>query len=158
MTAGRLTEWIDRHGAALALFARQWTTAPEDVVQDAFCRLVVQIPEPDDPAAWLFRVVRNLAIDAGKADRRRRSREARVAKREWFAERHIDGLDAESAIAVLQSLPTEQREIIVARLWGGLKFEQIAKAFDCSISSAHRRFEIGINALRERLGVACPKM
>jgi len=30
---GRL---IDRHAAALVLYARQWCAAPEDVVQDAF--------------------------------------------------------------------------------------------------------------------------
>lgn len=157
MTARPLAELIDRHAAALALYARQWCAAPDDAVQDAFCRLVVQTPRPDDPVAWLFRVVRNLAIDAGKADRRRRHREGRVAKVEWFAESEIDGLDAEAAVAALESLPAEHREVIVARLWGGLTLEQVAAATDCSVSTAHRRFEAGIAVLRERLGVACPK-
>lgn len=157
MTVRPLAELIDRHAAALALYARQWCAAPEDAVQEAFCRFVVQSPPPGDPAAWLFRVVRNLALDAGKAERRRRHREERVAKFEWFAEAEVDGLDAESAIAALESLAPENREVIVARLWGGLKFEQIAIASACSVSSAHRRYESGIAALRERLGVTCPK-
>lgn len=157
MTVRPLAELIDRHAAALVLYARQWCAAPEDAVQEAFCRYVVQSPPPEDPAAWLFRVVRNLALDVGKAERRRRHREERVAKVEWFAEAEVDGLDAESAIAALESLAPENREVIVARLWGGLKFEQIALASGCSISSAHRRYEAGIAALRERLGVACPK-
>jgi RNA polymerase sigma factor (sigma-70 family) len=157
MTAWPLAELIDRYAAALALFARQWCAVPDDAVQEAFCRLVVQNPSPDDPVAWLYRVVRNIAIDAGKADRRRKRREGHVAKVEWFAEAEIDGLDAESAIAALESLAPEQREVIVARLWGGLRYEQIALASGCSVSSTHRRYEAGIAALRERLGVACPK-
>jgi RNA polymerase sigma factor (sigma-70 family) len=157
MTVRPLAELINRHAAALALYARQWCSAPEDAVQDAFCRFVVQQPPPADPAAWLYRVVRNLAIDAGKTERRRRHREGRVARVEWFTEAEVDGLDAESAIAALQSLAPENREMIVARLWGGLKFEQIAEAAGCSVSTVHRRYEAGIAALRERLGVACPK-
>lgn len=157
MTARLLAELIDRHAAALALYARQWCGTPDDVVQDAFCRFVIQRPPPADPAAWLFRVVRNAAMDAGKAERRRKSREERVAKIEWFAEAEVDGLDGEAAVAALESLPPDQREVIVARLWGGLTLEQVAESVACSVSSAHRRYEAGIVALRERLGVACPR-
>lgn len=157
MTARPLADLIDRHAAALALYARQWCGTPDDVVQDAFCRLVAQSPPPADPAAWLFRVVRNAALDAGKAERRRKSREERVAKVEWFAEAEVDGLDAEASVAALEALPPDQREVIVARLWGGLTLEQVAESVGCSVSSAHRRYEAGIAALRERLGVACPK-
>ena len=157
MTARPIAELIDRHAAALVLYARQWCGTPDDVVQDAFCRFVAQRPPPSDPPAWLFRVVRNAAMDVGKADRRRKQREERVAKVEWFAESEVDGLDAEAAVAALDGLSPDQREVIVARLWGGLKFEQIAEAAACSVSSAHRRYEAGIAALRERLGVECPK-
>jgi RNA polymerase sigma factor (sigma-70 family) len=158
MTARQIADLIDRHAPALVLYARQWCATPEDVVQEAFSRFVQQKQPPDDPPAWLFRVVRNRAMDVGKADRRRRQREERAAKIEWFDEEEVDGLDAEAAVAALQSLPMEQREIIIARLWGGLKFEQIAEASGCSVSSAHRRYEAGLAALRERLGVECPKM
>src|SRR5262245_59139465 len=48
---GRL---IDEHAAALTLYARQWCDAPEDVVQEAFLKLVAQRPVPDSPAAWLY--------------------------------------------------------------------------------------------------------
>lgn len=44
----------------------------EVVVQDAFLKLAGQRALPDNPAAWLFRVVRNGAIDAGQAARRRK--------------------------------------------------------------------------------------
>ena len=58
---GRL---VDRHAAALELYARQWCDTPEDVVQEAFLKLAGQRPLPDKPAAWLFRVVRNGALNA----------------------------------------------------------------------------------------------
>jgi RNA polymerase sigma factor (sigma-70 family) len=158
MTARQLADLIDEHAPALVLFARQWCSAPEDVVQDSFCKLAGQRALPDDPAAWLYRVVRNAAIDAGKADRRRQRRETVAARAiPWFDEVAIDGLDAASAVAALEALPGEQREVIVARLWGGMTLQEIAAVVGCSVSSAHRRFEAGIAALREKLGVPCPK-
>jgi RNA polymerase sigma-70 factor (ECF subfamily) len=56
----------------------------------------------------------------------------------------------------LQRLPDEQREVIVARLWGGLSFEQIAEAAGCSASTAFRRYSAGIDALRRELDEPCP--
>ena len=157
MTPRVLADLIADHAAALVLFARQRCDCPEDVVQDAFCKLATAAP-PDDPAAWLYRVVRNAALDAGRSTRRRARREQAAARSvRWFAESEIDGLDAGAAVAALESLAPEMREVIVARLWGGLTLEQIAAAAGCSVSTAHRRYEAGIAALRERLGVACPK-
>lgn len=158
MTARLIADLLDRHAAALVLFARQRCDAAEDVVQEAFCKLAALPAPPADPAAWLFRVVRNAGLDAGKAERRRKRREAAVARpARWFHESAIDGLDAAAAVGAMQSLPDEQREVIALRLWSDLTLEQIAVACDCSVSTAHRRYEAGIAALRERLGVECPK-
>ncbi len=44
-----LTRLLDEHGAALVLYAQQWCTAPEDVVQEAFVRLMCQRPVPRKP-------------------------------------------------------------------------------------------------------------
>jgi RNA polymerase sigma-70 factor (ECF subfamily) len=156
MTPRQLGALINRLGPALVLYARQWAAAPEDVVQDAFLKLVEARRPPDDPAAWLFAVVRNRAMDRAKADRRRAKREQAARPGRWFVEPEMDGLDAERAVTALERLPAELRETIVARLWGGLTFEQIAAVGGCSASSAFRRFEAGIAALRETLGVTCP--
>src|SRR5262245_42203339 len=97
MDARRLAELIDAHAPALVLYARQWCAAPEDVVQEAFCKLAALRSWPDDPQAWLFRVVRNAAIDVGRSDRRRERREASAARPvRWFVEPAIEGLDAAS--------------------------------------------------------------
>src|SRR5579884_2481125 len=146
------------HAAALVLYARQWCAAPEDVVQEAFLKLVVQKAPPDNPVPWLYRVVRNAALMANRANRRRRHYEAAAAARApvWFVNTDLAGLDAEATTAALRSLPPEQGEVIVARIWGGLTFEQIGVVAGCSAATAYRAYVAGLSALRERLGVSCP--
>src|SRR5215469_15823086 len=89
------------HAAALVLYARQWCAVPEDVVQDAFLKLVVQKPPPDHPVPWLFRVVRNGALASSRSARRRRHHEAVAAARApaWFAAPDDAGLDVEATTA-----------------------------------------------------------
>ena len=148
---------MDAHGPPLILYARQWCDVPEDVVQEAFLKLAALRQPPREVVPWLYRVVRNGAIDAGKTARRRQRRESAAARPvRWFLEPEVDGLNAEVAVAALQGLPVEQREVIVARLWSGLSFEQIAELAGCSASTAFRRFSAGIDALRQELGVSCP--
>jgi len=155
MTPHELGLMVDDHGPRLILYARQWCDTPEDVVQDAFVKLMALGQPPREVLPWLFRVVRNRAMDAGKTARRRKEREAAVGVRpgRWFVEPDVDGLDAQTAVAALEGLPIEQREVIVARLWGGLSFEQIAELAGGSASTAFRRFSAGIDALRQKLGI-----
>jgi RNA polymerase sigma-70 factor (ECF subfamily) len=156
MSPQEFARLLDVHGPPLVVYARQWCAAAEDVVQDAFVKLVRLIPPPREVVPWLYRVVRNGAIDAGKTARRRKRRESTVAHPErWFVESTVEGLDVESAVRALRKLPLEQREVIVAHLWGGLSFEEIAQLAGCSASSAFRRFSAGIDALRTELGVLC---
>src|SRR5262245_51075204 len=152
-------EWsrLLAHAPPLILYARQCCAAPEDVVQEAFLKLIALPRLPREVVPYLYKVVRNAALDAGKGDRRRQRREAAAARPvRWFVEPEIDDLSAEAAVAALQRLPDDQREVIVARLWGGLSFEQIAEVAGCSASTAFRRFTAGIDLLRRQLGEPCP--
>ncbi len=153
-----LERLVKQHAAALVLYARQWCCAPEDVVQEAFLKLVVQKTPPDHPVPWLYRVVRNAALTASRADRRRRHYETIAAARApaWFVNTDLAGLDAAATAAALRALPPEQSEVIVARIWGELTFEQIGEAVGCSAATAYRTFAAGLSALREKLGVSCP--
>jgi RNA polymerase sigma factor (sigma-70 family) len=152
---GRL---LDSHAAALTLYARQWCAIPEDIVQEAFLKLAIQSTPPANPVSWLYCVVRNGAISAARKDTRRHRHESIAAARTpaWFAPTDGVGLDIDAATAALQDLPLEQREVIIAHLWGGLTFEQIAPLVDTTSSTAHRWYMAGLSALRERLGVECP--
>ncbi len=148
---GRL---FDEHAPALVLYARQWSDAPEDVVQEAFMQLARHRDEPERVVPWLFRVVRNGAIGAARRERRLRRREARASAGEaWFATTD-DRIDADHATRLLAELDAESREIIVARLWGGLTLEEAARLQGCSTTTAHRRYRAGLARLQERL--ACP--
>ena len=159
MAPEELGRLIDQHAAALTLYARQWCAAPEDVVQEAFVKLVRVTEPPRDVLPWLYRVVRNAALSAARAEIRRRHHETRAAAQmpAWFTSDTTSPLDAEAVTAALQGLPVEEREVIVAHLWGGLTFEQIAEVTGCSSSTAHRRYLAGLSSLRERLKVPCPK-
>jgi len=150
---GRL---FDEHAAALALFARPWCDAPEDVVQDAFIALARQDPAPDRLVAWLYRVVRNGAIAAARRSRRRRRREQRAADRELTPgaprfDATDDRIDAAYAARLLDELDAETREIVIARVWSGLTFDEVARLQGCSLTTAHRRYRAGLARLHERL-------
>jgi RNA polymerase sigma-70 factor (ECF subfamily) len=159
MDARLLARLVDDHSAALVLYARQWCAAPEDVVQEAFVKLAAQRAPPHNLVAWLYRVVRNGAVSAARAERRRRHHEAAAAARApaWFHPPEGGALDAEAAAAALQALPGAWREALVAHLWGGLTFEQVGELTGVSASTAHRRYLTALSALRERLRVPCPK-
>jgi RNA polymerase sigma-70 factor (ECF subfamily) len=149
-----LGELLDRHGAALVLFARQFCASPEDVVQEAFVQLARQGAAPTQPAAWLYRVVRNGALSAARGEQRRRKHEAAAAKRTgaWFLPVEAARLDADSAAEALRHLSLEEREIIVAHVWGGLTFQQISELVGLSAATAYRRYEGGLQTLRTILG------
>jgi RNA polymerase sigma-70 factor (ECF subfamily) len=154
-----LAELVSRHSAALVLYARQWCPCPEDVVQSAFLKLARQDVPPDNLLPWLYRVVRNGAIDASRAARRRQKYETRAAEQapHWFVPSDDPtGLDAKKAAEAMSELPVEIREIMVAHLWGGLTFEQIADMVGGSASTAYRRYAAGLDLLREKLRVRCP--
>ncbi len=155
----QLAELVDRYAAALVLYARQWCATPEDVVQTAFLKLVRLGTPPDNLLPWLYKVVRNGAIDASRAARRRHRYEAAAADSapKWFQPSYDPtGLDARAASEALSVLPAETREIIVAHLWGGLTFEQIAQAVGSSAATCYRRYAAGIETLRQKLGADRP--
>jgi RNA polymerase sigma factor (sigma-70 family) len=151
---GRL---FDSHAPALRLYARQWCgqADADDAVQESFMSLARQPSVPDQVAAWLHRVVRNTAISVARSRGRRHRREAHVSVDEtWFST--VDAqIDARTATRHLAEIAPDCREVIVARLWGGLTFEQIARLQGCSLTTAHRRYHEGLARLHERLERPC---
>jgi len=155
--AETLKRLLDANSAALGLYARQWCNTPEDVVQDVFLLLMREPAVPENVVGWLYRAVRNKAINAAQASRRRATHEAEAALRAelWLTPSDSDRLDAAVAAEALAGLPLDEREAIVARLWGGLSFEETAHLIGASLSTAYRRYQQGIAALRERLEGTC---
>ena len=138
ITPEEIAHLLDLHGPSLELFAAQWTLTPEDCVQEAFVQLVRQSARPLNLVAWLYRVVRNGAISQRRATQRRHRYENAKAgsARSWFEPEVGLGLDVAAVTEALSSLPEEEREVVVARIWGGLSFEQIADVVNVSRSTA----------------------
>lgn len=141
------------HSARLVLYAHQWTNDPDDIVQEAFSRLAASKTFPDDCVAWLYRVVRNLAINAGLKERRRHSRETNWAKdrSKWFEDDVPSPLDPTLVIEVMKHLSEEIREIVVLRVWCDKTFEEIARITNSSASTAYRRYCDGLKILKQQL-------
>ncbi len=153
MGPDEIGELIDRLAGPLGLYARQWCDSGEDVVQEAFLKLAGQgQPGPKDSAAWLFRAVRNGSINVGIAAARRRRHEAEAAARgrPWFEADH-PLVDPDRARLALETLPDPQREVVVAHLWGGLTFEQVATLTGASASTCHRLYRSALLTLKSRL-------
>jgi RNA polymerase sigma factor (sigma-70 family) len=139
------------HAPALRLYVRQWPSGDEDLVQDAFVKLAQQAPAPQQVLPWLYAVIRNAALAASRGEARRRRRQDRASAAEvWFSAAE-DRIDGQEATRLLAELPLEQRELVVARIWGGLTFEELARLAGCSLPTAHRRYQAGLAILRERL-------
>ncbi|MCI0332099.1 MAG: RNA polymerase sigma factor [Planctomycetes bacterium] len=150
-----LSRLLDEHSAALVLYAQQWCVQPEDVVQEAFIRLMRQ--RPANIVGWLYRVVRNEAISQSRSQNRRSRHEAAAGanRQAWFNTTEDNILDAAAAVAALNSLPIAEREVIVLRLWSGLSFQEIGELIGKSTSTAHRWYEAGLVSLRENWCIPC---
>ncbi len=150
---------VDRHAAALELYARQLCDCPQDVVQEALLQLAGLTRRPDDLLAWVYCAVRHRALTAARAAKRRKRHEGEAAERRsgWFEPSVADAIDAQAAAGLLESLSQEYREVVVARIWGGLTFQQIARAVGGSDSTAHRSYEAALSLLREKMRIPCPK-
>ncbi|MFO0968881.1 MAG: sigma-70 family RNA polymerase sigma factor [Gemmataceae bacterium] len=159
MDAAYLGQLIDEHSRALTLYARQWSAAPEDLVQEAFVKLSLQRKPPERVIPWLFRVVRNLGISHVRAAQRRRRHEETAALRRpsWFLSSPENAIDGATVTAALKDLPQETRETVTLHLWAGLTFAEIADVLGSSSSSVHRLYTAGLTFLRERLNVPCPQ-
>jgi RNA polymerase sigma factor (sigma-70 family) len=158
VSAAWIARLLDEHFAALSLFASQWTDAAEDCVQEAILELTRLPTPPENVAGWLFHVVRKRAIGAYRSASRRRRHEALAARLIRVATDHREtAFDAEELALALDQLNDDEREVVVARTWGGLGFAEIALMLEISTATAFRRYEAGLKELRVRLESRCDK-
>src|SRR4051794_12159046 len=113
-----LGQLVDEQSPALLLYARQWTTSPDDVVQEAFLKLVEQRDRPRNVVPWLYRVVRNAALSRARAEGRRKRHESEAAAQasSWFLPAEVPDIDGDAVTAALATLPDAEREAIVLHL------------------------------------------
>lgn len=152
---GQLAEWFGAYGAAAVLFARQWLEpgAAEDVVQDVFVRLMAERRPPGNVKGWLFRSVRNAALNRLRQDRRRKRREdvQSAGRPAWFLPNAGNPMDAAAVERALEALPLEEREIVVLRVWAGMTLEEVAATVGRPVSTVHSRYSSALAAMRREL-------
>lgn len=148
---------IDRHAAALELYASKWCNCPDDVVQEVLIQLAEHGQRPENTVAWLYGAVRYRAMNAGRAHRRRRHHEAQAGRGRpvFLLAPPGETLEAKEVAAAVDSLPVEEHEVVVARLWGQLSFREIGDVTGSSESTAHRRYETALVRLREKVSSKC---
>ena len=157
MRREQIERFYEQYGAALVAYGSSLTgsrSTAEDLIQQVFLKLLRENrAEPENPRAYLYRAVRNAALNA----MRTAGRETELdLESPWFAARGApasgsgnSGLELEAS---LFDLPSEQREAVVMHIWGGLTFEEIAAVLEISANTAASRYRYGLAKLREKLG------
>ena len=123
----------------------------EDVTQHVFAKLLTNIhkyePREVPFSAWILRVARNVAVDHMRQRRAIPCEEVRDGQHEL----DDDALRTASLTEALETLPVEQREVIVLRHLVGLSPGEIATRLGKTEPSIHGLHHRGRGALRAAL-------
>lgn len=140
----------EAHGRALLAYACAFLRDPsdaEDVVHQVFLRLLRDgVSVAALSPGYLFRAVRNGALN----DIRQRSREVGLdGEAQWLESPSGSKETALALQSALETLPEEQREVIVLRVWGQLTFEEIGGVVGIPPNTAASRYRYGLAKLKE---------
>jgi RNA polymerase sigma-70 factor (ECF subfamily) len=159
--AAAFEEIARRHGPALTGFAASVAPASQadDVVQDSLLKAYTALSDGAQPeilTAWLFRIVRNTAIDAQRATRSH----AELDESHDGVEQPPQAFERKAQIAALAAaineLPRSQREAIVQRELEGRGHEEIARSLGQSAGAVRQLIYRARNSLRESMGGLIP--
>lgn len=142
----------DAHAAQLLLYGRALGLSPaeaEDVLHDVFRALLALEAAPEHPVAYLLRSFRNRALNHRRSGWRRLVREAEATR--WFEPAEPENPAADRLAGALATLPPDQREVIVLKIWQRQTFAEIGRLLDISPNTAAGRFRYGLLRLRRFL-------
>ena len=145
-----------------------------DLAQEAFLKAYQNIATLEDAAKfapWLYRIAHNLAFSHLRSQMTRPAlaeASEQSGQGEWGTEWSDDwknsssldrmptqpafGREMELAVArALESLPPEQREAIVLKVYQGFCFDEIAEIISCPVSNVKTRVYAGFLQLRTLL-------
>lgn len=153
--AGKLTyedvqDLYREHGPALLAYGTNMLgnrAAAEDVLHQVFLKLLAMEQLPAEPRPYLFKAVRNRALNAMRSSARLSSLEAQ----EWLVKPHgmvEAGLEIER---VMRELPAEQREVVVLRIWGEMTLAEVALVLEIPENTVSSRYRYALNRLRALL-------
>jgi RNA polymerase sigma-70 factor, ECF subfamily len=162
-----LAELVARYQHRLYRYLLRMVHQPaeaEDLFQQTWLRVASQIRRYDPRRnfdAWLFTLVRNLAIDhlrrvrPDSLDSREAEEYSTPAALRDSAPPALDALiareRAQFLAAALMGLPVMYREVLSLRFEEEMKLEEIAQVLDAPLSTVKSRLRRGLEGLRQNL-------
>jgi RNA polymerase sigma factor (sigma-70 family) len=151
------SQWIvdalDLHEAPLLRYAT-WVLrdgeVAREVVQETFLRLCRedQLKVGSYVAQWLFTVCRNLAFDT----RKKEARMTPLEDAEIGVDTHLEQRETAGEIfRMLESLPKNQREVVVLKFQCDLSYKEIAEVTKLSIGNVGLLIHTALRAIRKRV-------
>lgn len=135
----------------------------QDLVQEAFLKLHAHWQEVANPRAWLFRAIRNLALNHLRDHRRETTIDS---AHEWQS----DAPDPEQALGRLEAIGTLQlliaelapddRALIALKYHDNLKYDQISERTGLSVGNVGYKLHHALKNLADslrRLGIESPE-
>ena len=141
------------HGFLVALLRSH--AEAEDVLQDLFVRMAAKrrvMAEARSLCAYVFAMARNGAAEHCRTRRPDETADA-AANMQLAAVDPGDenALDPETVERALATLPAEQREVVVLKLYREMTFEEIGEALGISLNTAASRYRYALEKLRDYL-------
>jgi len=132
----------------------------EDVVHEVFARLAqndAAIRITSNLRGYLLRAVANAARNVNRSRRNKDLVKVGANGDGLHVNPPPDGQIADAELcerlpAALEQLPYEQREAVLLRHYGGLRFKAIAACQGVSVSTVQGRYRYGLDKLRSLLG------
>lgn len=164
---GAFNQLVERHKREAYFIALRLTGSHEDardLAQDAFIRCYQSLENFRGECSfrtWLYRITINLSLNYLKSPRV--SRRVEFPKGEIDAARNGDnGTDpTESLIrrqrtellkGAIAQLPAKQKQTLLLKVYGELKYEEISEIMRCPVGTAKANFYHAVKRLRELIG------
>ena len=147
----------------LTRYAVSITGDPErarDIVQESFLRLCREERSRVDGHVkeWLFTVCRNHWLDVCRKESRMTTTSepgVGLASHDPDPARVSEGRDSVSRVlALLDTIPEKQREVIRLKFQGGLSYREIARVTELTVGYVGWLIHTGLKTLREKLDAA----
>lgn len=155
---------VDRYYAQLLAFLIRVTgqrQTAEDLVQETFIRLLrYRGAAPADFRPWVYQIAHNLVRDHFRSAHMWREVQSRPdedpEKDTWAGRNDVEDVAIQAddnceVIALLQSLPVQQREVLVLRFYHELSLDEIAEVIGAPLGTVKSRLYTGLRAAREIL-------
>jgi RNA polymerase sigma factor (sigma-70 family) len=154
-------EIVRRHRPALQAYAT--TVAPpsraDDVVQESLLKALTALrngAEPELLRAWLFRIVRNTAIDEQRGVRHHEQIDENHDGVEQPPDALARGEQIAALVLAIKDLPRPQREAILQRELEGRGHREIGRALRLSPGAVRQLIYRARSSLREAAGAVIP--